>query len=161
MYVPSPVARPVQHEQEGHDANEHALAANFVGSNQTCLHLQEGKIRIFQEVFQEGRESKEMPWYQCYSQGSQESPFEKNCDLCKKHGGAYTTHNTCDCRRFEKDGKEKSNFHPAKKGGKKGNPMNHNFTQLTKKIEKLEKALKKSGQKGQKRHHEDSNSDSE
>jgi hypothetical protein len=87
--------------------------------------------------------------------------FEKHCDLCKKHGGAYTTHNTCDCHRFEKDRKEKSNFCAAKKGGKKGNLANHNFSQLTKKIEKLEKALKKSGKKGKKRRYEDSDSDSE
>jgi hypothetical protein len=77
--------------------------------------------------------------------------FEKHCDLCKKHGGAYTTHNTRDYHRFEKDGKEKSNFHATKKGRKKGNPVNHNFVQLTEKIEKLEKALKKSGKKGKKR----------
>ncbi len=44
--------------------------------------------------------------------------FEKHCDLCNKHGGAYTTHNTRDCRRFEKDGKEKSNFRAAKKNWK-------------------------------------------
>jgi hypothetical protein len=25
--------------------------------------------------------------------------FEKHCKLYKKHGGAHTTHNTCDCRR--------------------------------------------------------------
>ncbi len=87
--------------------------------------------------------------------------FEKNCDLCKKHGGAYTTHNTCDCHRFEKERKEKSNFCATKKGKKKGNPINHNFAQLTKKIDKLEKALKKSGKKGQKRRYKDSNSDSE
>jgi hypothetical protein len=31
---------------------------------------------------------------------------EKHCDLCKKHGGAYTTHNTRNCCRFEKDGTE-------------------------------------------------------
>ncbi len=36
--------------------------------------------------------------------------FEKHCNLCKKHGGAYTMHNTRECRRFEKDGKEKSDF---------------------------------------------------
>jgi hypothetical protein len=86
--------------------------------------------------------------------------FEKNCDLCKKHGGEYTMHNARDCRRIEKDGKEKSDFHAAKKGGQKGNLVNHNFTQLTKKIEKLEMALKKSGKKGQKCHYEDSDSDS-
>jgi hypothetical protein len=86
--------------------------------------------------------------------------FEKHCNLCKKHGGAYTMHNTCNCRRFEKDGKEKSDFRATKKGRKKDNPVNHNFAQLTKKIEKLEEALKKSGTKGKKRHYEDSNSDS-
>jgi hypothetical protein len=87
--------------------------------------------------------------------------FEKHCNLCKKHGGAYTTHNTRECCRFKKNGKEKSDFRAAKKGGKKGNPVNHNFVQLTKKIKKLEKALKKSGKKGKKRHYKDSNSDSE
>ncbi len=87
--------------------------------------------------------------------------FEKHCYLYKKHRGAYTMHNTLDCHRFKKDGKEKSNFCAAKKGGKKGYPVNQNFAQLTKKIEKLEKALKKSGKKRQKRHYEDSDSNSE
>jgi hypothetical protein len=42
--------------------------------------------------------------------------FEKNCNMGKKHEGTYTTHNTRDCCRFEKDGKEKSDFCTAKKG---------------------------------------------
>ncbi len=87
--------------------------------------------------------------------------FEKHCNLCKKHGGAYTMHNTHDCHRFEKDRKEKSNFRAAKKGGTKENPMNQNFAQLTKKIKKLKKVLKKSGKNVQKCQYEDSNSDSE
>ncbi len=49
--------------------------------------------------------------------------FEINCNLCKKHGGAYTTHNTQECRRFEKDRKEKPDFHAAKKGGKKASEV--------------------------------------
>jgi hypothetical protein len=69
-------------------------------------------------------------------------------------------HNTCDCCRFKKDRKEKSNFCAAKKSRRKGNPVNHNFAQLTNKIKKLKKALKKSGKKGKKRHYKDSNSDS-
>jgi hypothetical protein len=77
------------------------------------------------------------------------------------HGGAHTTHNTRDCCRFEKDGKEKSSFRAAKKGGHKSNLVNQNFAQLTKKIKKLEKALKKSGKKGKKHCYEDSDSDSE
>jgi hypothetical protein len=59
-------------------------------------------------------------------------------------------HNTHDCCRFEKDGKEKTNFHAAKKSGKKANPDNQTCAQLTKKIKKPKKALKKSGKKGQK-----------
>jgi hypothetical protein len=62
---------------------------------------------------------------------------------------------------LKKTEKEKSNFRAARKGGKKGNPVNHNFVQLTKKIEMLEKALKKSGKKGKKRRYKDSNSNSE
>jgi hypothetical protein len=42
-------------------------------------------------------------------------------------------HNTCNCHRFEKYGKEKSSFRAAKKGRNKSNPVNQNFTQLTKK----------------------------
>ncbi len=87
--------------------------------------------------------------------------FEKHCNLCKKHGGTYTTHMTRDCNKYEKDGTEKSTFRAAKKGGKKNYPVNQNFAQLTKKIDKLEKALKKSGKTGKKHHYEDSNSNSE
>ncbi len=87
--------------------------------------------------------------------------FAKHCDLCKKHGGAHTTHNTGECHKYEKDGTEKSSFRAAKKGGKRSYPANQNFAQLTEKIEKLEKALKKSGKKVKKRRYEDSDSDSE
>ncbi len=86
--------------------------------------------------------------------------FEKHCNLCKKRGCAHTMHTTCDCCKYEKDGTEKSSFHAAKKGGKKNYPVNQNFAQLTKKIDKLEKALKKSGKKGKKHRYEDSDSDS-
>ncbi len=87
--------------------------------------------------------------------------FAKNCNLCKKHGGAHTTHSTGECRKYEKDETLKASFCAAKKGGKKSYPSNQNFAQLTKKVEKLEKALKKSGKRGKKRCYEDSDSDSE
>ncbi len=87
--------------------------------------------------------------------------FEKHCNLCKKHGGACTMHKTRECRKFEKYRNEKTDFCATKKGGKKGNPVNHNFVQLTEKIEKLKKALKKSSKKGKKHHYKDSNSNSE
>ncbi len=87
--------------------------------------------------------------------------FEKHWDLCKKHGGAHTSHTTGECRKYETDGTEKSSFHAAKKGVKKNYPVNQNFAQLTKKINKFEKVLKKSGKKGKKCLCKDSNSNSE
>ena len=33
---------------------------------------------------------------------------EKLCDLCKKHGGAHTTHNTGDCKKYNAGGALKS-----------------------------------------------------
>jgi hypothetical protein len=57
---------------------------------------------------------------------------------------------THDCCKYEKDRTEKSVFRAAKKGRNKNHPVNQNFAQLTKKIDKLEKALKKSGKKGKK-----------
>jgi hypothetical protein len=75
--------------------------------------------------------------------------------------GAHTTHTTSECCRYKKDGTEKSSFHTAKKGKKKNYPVNQNFAQLTKKMDKLEKALKKSSKKGKKRCYKDSDSNSE
>jgi hypothetical protein len=87
--------------------------------------------------------------------------FEKSCKLCKKHGGAHTTHATKDCRKYEKDGTVKAEFCTAKKGGKKPNPSKQSFTQFSKKLDKLEKTLKKASHNSKKRCRDNSNSDSE
>jgi hypothetical protein len=107
-----------------------------------------------------GKKGKKRPGTNSTARVPKKVCFEKHCDLCKKHGGAYTMHNTRDCCRFKRDGKEKSDFCTVKKGSKKTNPMNQNFAQLTKKIEKHKKALKKSGKKAQKHRSKDSNSNS-
>jgi hypothetical protein len=120
---------------------------------------EKGKLESSKKSSHKSKKGKKRPGSKATVRVPKKVCFEKHC--CKKHGGAYTTHNTCDCCRFEKDGKEKSAFRATKKGGKKGNPVNHNFAQLTKKIKKLEKALKKSGKKGKKCRYEDSDSDSE
>jgi len=86
---------------------------------------------------------------------------EKHCDLCKKHGGAHMTHNTRDCRRFEKDGTEKADFRAAKKGRTKPSPTKQSFAQLSNKLDILEKVLKKRDTKKRKRRRSDSDSDSE
>jgi hypothetical protein len=53
--------------------------------------------------------------------------FEKHCKLCKNYGGTHITHNTRECRRYKKDGTEKSSFCTAKKSGKNNYPVNQNF----------------------------------
>jgi hypothetical protein len=120
-----------------------------------------GKLESSKKSSHKSKKGKKCPGTKATGRVPKKVCFEKHCNLCKKHGGAYTMHNTHECCRFEKDGKEKSDFHTAKKCGKRGNPVNHNFVQLTKKIKKLEKALKKSGKKGKKRRYKDSHSSSE
>ena len=47
---------------------------------------------------------------------------EKNCSLCKKHGGAHTTHNTMDCRKYDSNGTPKKNFKGTKPTGTSHGP---------------------------------------
>jgi hypothetical protein len=87
--------------------------------------------------------------------------FEKSCELCKKYGGAHTTHATKDCRKYKKDGTLKANFRATKKAGKKPNPAKQSFAQLSKKLDRLEKTIKKASLRSKKCHRGDSDSDSE
>ncbi len=108
-----------------------------------------------------GKKGKKRPGTDPTARVPKKVRFAKNCDLCKKHGGAHTTHSTGECQKYEKDRTLKGSFHAAKKGGKKSYPSNQNFAQLTEKIEKLEKTLKESGKRGKKCRYKDSDSDSE
>jgi hypothetical protein len=87
--------------------------------------------------------------------------FKKHWKLFKKHGSVHTMHATKDCCKYEKDRTVKTNVCAAKKAGKKPNPAEQSFSQLSNKVDKLEKSLKKACLKSKKRHREDSNSDRE
>ena len=64
---------------------------------------------------------------------------EKIFDLCKKHGGAHTTHNTGDCKKYEKGGARKKGFKQKGKSNK-----SENFVQIMKEgFAKVTKASKK------------------
>jgi hypothetical protein len=135
--------------QDQHNMNKKGMTLMDMCSLLTLLEAikhvctyKKGKSESSKKSSNKGKKGKKHPGTNSTARVPKKVRFEKNCDLCKKHGGAYTMHSTCNCRRFEKDGKENSNFHTAKKGRKKGNPINHNFMQLTKKIERLEKVLK-------------------
>jgi hypothetical protein len=140
-----------------------SLLASLEAIERVCTH-EKGKsdnLEKSDKSSNKGEKGKKLPGTDPTVRVPKKVQFEKHCDLCKKHGGAHTTHMTCDCRKYERDGTKKSSFRTAKKGGKKNYPVNQNFAQLTKKIDKLEKALKKSGRKGKKRRYEDSDSNSE
>ncbi len=124
----------------------HLLLTSLEVIELVCTH-KKGKSESSKKASHKGEKGKKCPGTESMARVPKKVYFEKRCDLCKKHGGTYTTHNTHDCCRFEKDGKEKSNFRAAKKGGKKANPVNQNFTQLSEKLKKLEKALKKLSKK--------------
>jgi hypothetical protein len=88
----------------------------------------------------------------------------KYCKWCKAAGGPHQTHDTSECRRFDKDGKEVGKpskpFNSAKKPWKKGGGDLGQMAYLTEKLEKLEKKLKKSKKAAKKRAHDLSDSDS-
>ena len=42
---------------------------------------------------------------------------EKHCSVCKKHGGAHTTHNTPDCRKYDSNSTPKKSFKGMKPNG--------------------------------------------
>jgi hypothetical protein len=91
---------------------------------------------------------------------------DKYCKWCKAVDGPFTTHNTTECRRFNKDGSQKDRlvkpFDSAKKPWKK--PVGGNADQishLTEEMDKLKKRLKKSMKRGKKRARDSSDSDSD
>jgi hypothetical protein len=61
----------------------------------------------------------------------------KYCALCAKHGRAKTTHNTGDCRKYEKDGVFQKTF----KSQKGKSPINKQFDHQS--FKTMEDSLKK------------------
>jgi len=74
---------------------------------------------------------------------------DKFCKWCKAVDGPFTTHNTMECRRFNKDSSQKDRptkpFDSAKKPWKKpGSGEPAQMAYLTEEMAKLKKKLKKS-----------------
>jgi hypothetical protein len=93
----------------------------------------------------------------------------KYCKWCKAVDGPFTTHDTDECRRFNKDGSQKDRptkpFDSAKKpawkkpGGGDSSQMAYLTEEMTK-MAKLVKKLKKSKKHGKKHARDSSDSDS-
>ena len=86
----------------------------------------------------------------------------KLCFLCKKHGGKHTTHNTKECRCYNKDGRHKKAGGTPKPNKPASGKDGMNFAQLirTKTKKAVRSALKKvnCGKKHHS-HHKESQSD--
>jgi len=92
---------------------------------------------------------------------------EKFCQRCKTHGGSHQTHNTNDCRRWDKDGKPLGQYgsklseknKPYKKhGGEKGLAY---MTSMLEAIQKGQKKAAKSKKRKKRSYASSSDSDSE
>jgi hypothetical protein len=55
-----------------------------------------GKLESFEKLSNKGEKGKKCPGTNSMARVPKKVDFEKHCNLCKKHGGTYTTHNTCD-----------------------------------------------------------------
>lgn len=92
---------------------------------------------------------------------------EKYCALCKKYGGAHTTHDTGSCSKFEKDGKEKAGWGSKSATSaqgqykKKESSYKSSFAAIEKRCNKLEKRLKKGKSSHKKKRYASSSSDSD
>ena len=87
---------------------------------------------------------------------------EKHCVLCQKHGGASNTHNTNECRQYEKDGTSKSGWDkkPNAKPSGKSRSESNSYAQLKDEIADLKKALKLKARSRKKRRYDSDSSDS-
>ncbi len=96
----------------------HSLLTLLEAIKRVCTY-ERGKLDFFKKSDKSSnkdKKGKKCPGTNSTARVPKKVLFEKHCNLCKKHGGAHTTHNTHDCCRFEKDRKEKSSFRTAKKG---------------------------------------------
>ncbi len=89
---------------------------------------------------------------------------ETHCSLCMKHGGTHTTHNTKECRRYNKDGSHKKAGRTPKPNQLASGKDGINFPKLiyTKTKKAVRSALNKVNHgKKHHSHHEDSDNDSD
>jgi hypothetical protein len=80
-----------------------------------CVYTHEKtKLESSKKTSHKGKKGKNHPGTESMARVPKKVFFEKHCDLCKRHGGGYTMHNTKECCIYEKDGKGESIFCASK-----------------------------------------------
>ncbi len=116
-----------------------------------CICTQErSNTQTYEKASHKSSNGNKRPGTEATIQVSKKACHKKDCNLCQKHGGPHTMHNTKDCRRYEKNRMEKSDIQAAKNGAKKPSCMKQSLAQLSKKMEKLMKVMKKQDAKRKK-----------
>jgi hypothetical protein len=90
----------------------HLLLTLLEAIEPVCTY-KKGKSESSEKSSHKSKKGKKRPGSDSTVRISKKVRFEKHCNLCKKHGGAYTMHNTCDYHRFENG----PGFEPSAKGG--------------------------------------------
>jgi hypothetical protein len=102
------------------------LQASLGAIERVCTH-EKAHVPSGEKAFHKNKARAKQPSTGTTRQVPNKVCFEKSYELCKKYGGAHTTHAIKDCRRHEKDRMVKANFCTAKKEGKKPNPAKQSF----------------------------------
>jgi hypothetical protein len=109
--------------QDQYNMNKKGMALMDMRSLLTSLEAircvctyKKGKSESSEKPSNKGEKGKKCPGTNFMARVPKKVRFENHCNLCKKHGGAYTTHNAHEGHRFEKDGKEKADFCATKMG---------------------------------------------
>eukprot|EP00804_Cyclotella_cryptica_P011196 CCRYP_007725-RA/>CCRYP_007725-RA protein AED:0.19 eAED:0.50 QI:0/0/0/1/1/1/2/0/254 len=97
-------------------------------------------------------------------QSRTEYAHRQELQAVQKHGSVHTTHNTAECRHYNKDGTPtQGTFGQAARKSREDSCPKKSYTQVLARMEKLEKSLKKANKKGKRRcrcEERDSNSNS-
>ncbi len=92
----------------------HSLLISLEAIERICTY-KKGKSESSEKSSHKSKKGKKRPGTKATIQVPKKVCFKKHCNLCKKHGGVYTKHNTRECCRFENNRKEKANSMPLRK----------------------------------------------
>jgi hypothetical protein len=73
-----------------------SLLTSLEAIKRVCTH-EKAKLESSQKASHKGKKGKKHSCTKSTARVPKKVCFEKHCNLCKRHGGTYTTHNTRDC----------------------------------------------------------------
>jgi hypothetical protein len=97
------------HEKGLNPMDMHSLLQHLEAIERICTQ-ERSNAQSSEKASTENEEGNKQPGMGSIYKIPKKACSKKHCNLCKKHGGTYTMHNTQDCCRYKKNGNEKSDF---------------------------------------------------